>query len=167
VRDQSSTSSAIHVGPAEGQARRIAGAQLITRKVSSEQTGGAYSLFEIAVEPKGASQPHIQHREDESFYVLEGQFEFLIEGASIETGPGSLIYVPKGHLHAFNNVGTADGRILVGQTPGGVHERFVEEAGKPVATEEAASEATEQPPEVESLAVIGAEYGVEIVSPPP
>ena len=62
VGDLSSTSSATYVGPGEGQAMRMPGAQLFTRKVSSEQTGGAYSLFEVAVEPKGASQHHIQHR---------------------------------------------------------------------------------------------------------
>ena len=162
VRDLSST---VHVGPAEGQAVRMAGAQLITRKVSSEQTGGAYSLFEVAVEPNGGSQPHIQHREDECFYVLEGQFEFVIEGASIEVGPGSLIYVPKGNLHAFKNVGRATGRLLVNQTPGGLYERFIEEMGKLLATEEAAfPTAEEPPPEAERLSAIGAEYGVETVS---
>ena len=169
VRDLSSSKSSntVHVGPKEGRTVRMAGAQLITCKVSSEQTGGAYSLFEIVVEPKGGSQPHIQHREDECFYVLEGQFEFVIEGASIEVGPGSLIYVPKGNLHAFNNVGTATGRLLVSQTPGGLHESFIEEAGKLLATEKATSSAEEEVPEVERQFAIGAEYGVEIVLPPP
>lgn len=159
VRDPSGT---VHVGPAEGRTVRMAGGQLSTRKVSSEQTGGAYSLFEFAVEPKGGSAPHIQHREDECFYVLEGKFEFLIEGTSIEAGTGSLIYVPKGNLHAFKNVGETTGRLLVSQTPGGLHERFIEVTGKR-APEEAASLAMEKPPEVvERLAAIGAEYGVEM-----
>ena len=163
MRDLSTT---VHVGPAEGRAVPMTRAQLITRKVSSEQTGDAYSLFEVAVEPKGGSQPHIQHRENECFYVLEGEFEFVIEGASIEASAGSLIYVPKGKLHAFKNVGTATGRILVSQTPGGLHERFIEEAGKLLATCEGASPEAEEPAEVERLFAIGEQYGVEIVSPP-
>ncbi len=164
MRDRSS--GTVHVGPAQGRAVWMPRAQLVTRKVSSEQTGGAYSLFEVAVEPAGSSAPHVQHREDECFYVLEGEFEFLIEGARIEADTGSLIYVPKGNLHAFKNVETTTGRLLVSQTPGGLHERFIEEAGDP-ATDEAASLAKQEAPDAERLAAIGAEYGVEIVPPLP
>ena len=164
VRDPSSTiSSAVHGAPAEGRAVRMAGAQLVTLKVSSKQTGGAYSLFEVAVAPKGGSQPHVQHREDECFYVLEGRFEFLHEDVRIAAGPGSLVYVPKGNLHTFENVGDTIGRMLVSQTPGGVYEGFVEEVGEP-ATVEAVPSAMEGQPNAERLAEIGAEYGVEIVS---
>jgi quercetin dioxygenase-like cupin family protein len=46
------------------------------RKVPSRRTGGAYSLFEVAT-PPGSGPPHVQHREAEAFYVLEGEFEFL------------------------------------------------------------------------------------------
>jgi mannose-6-phosphate isomerase-like protein (cupin superfamily) len=138
--------------------------QLITRKVGSEQTGGAYSLFEVAVSPGGGSQPHVQHREDECFYVLEGEFEFLIESARIVVGPGSLVYVPKGNLHAFNNEGEGVGRMLVSQTPGGVYEGFVEEAGEP-ATGEAVPTAVEEASVAERLITIGAEYGIEVELP--
>jgi hypothetical protein len=103
---------------------------------------------------------------DECYYVLEGRFEFLIEGARIEAGVRSLIYVPKGCLHAFKNVGETTGRLLMSQTPGGLHERFIEEAGKP-ATDEAKSPATEELRDVERLTAIGTEYGVEIVPPAP
>ena len=165
VRDPSSTSSsAVHGAPAEGRAVRMAGAQLLTLKVSSEQTGGAYSLFEFAVSPGGGSQPHVQHREDEGFYVLEGEFEFLIEDARIDVGPGSLVYVPKGNLHAFENVGKTTGRMLVSQTPGGAYEGFVEEVGEP-ATGEAVPTAVEEAPDAERLITIGAEYGIEVELP--
>jgi len=164
VRDPSSTSSsAVHVAPAEGRAVRMAGAQLVTRKVSSDQTGGAYSLFEVTVGAGGGEGPHIQHREDECFYVLEGRFGFVVEDEQIEAGPGSLVYVPKGVLHAFENAGDTTGRMLVSQTPGGVYEGFVEEAGEP-ATGEAVPSAMEGKPNAERLAEIGAQYGVETVS---
>ena len=163
VREQSNT---IYLGPREGQTVRMSGAQLLTCKVSGEQTGGAYSLFEAAVGPGGGPLPHIQHREDECFYVLEGRFEFVIEGARIEVGTGSLIYVSKGNLHAFENTGTTTGRLLVSQTPGGGYEGFVEQVGEP-ATGEITPAAMESLKEAEKLAAVGAEYGVEIVSPPP
>lgn len=164
VRDPSR--SPVHVGPGEGKAVWMAGLQLVTRKVSSEQTGGAYSLFEVAVGPSGGEEPHIQHREDECFYVLEGRFEFVVEGTGIEAGPGLLVYVPKGALHAFRNAGKTTGRMLVSQTPGGAYEGFVEEVGEP-AIGEATPPATEEPPNVERLAAMGAEYGLEIASPLP
>ncbi len=160
------SSSAVHVGPAEGRAVWMPEAQLITRKVSSEQTGGAYSLFEVAVEPEGGWAPHVQHREDECFYVLEGRFEFLIEGAKIKAHVGSLIYVPKGILHTFENVGETTGRMLVSQTPGGLHERFIEEAGKQ-ATDEATSPPAVGQRVVGRLAAIGVEYGLEMVPSAP
>ena len=163
MRDFSSSNTA-HVGPLEGQALRMPEAQLITRKVSSEQTGGAYSLFEVAVESKGSSQPHIQHREDECFYVLEGEFEFLIEGATIEAGPGSLIYVPRGNLHAHRNVGEESAKMLVTQTPGGLYERFFEEVGEPK-TDRPTLPVSEKPLDVEAVIAIAAQYGIEMIPP--
>ena len=143
------------------------GAQLVTRKVSSEQTGGAYSLFEVTVAPTGGEGPHIQHREDECFYVLKGRFEFLHEDVRLAAGPGSLIYVPKGKLHAFENVGETTGRMLVSQTPGGEYEGFVGEVGEP-ATGEGKLPAPEGPTNnADRLVTIGAEYGVEMASPLP
>ena len=139
----------------------MAQAQLVTRKVGREQTGGAYSLFEVAVGPGGRELPHVQHREDECFYVLEGDFEFFVEGARIEAGVGSLIYVPRGNLRAFQNVGETTGRMLVSQTPGGAYEGFVEEVGEP-AIGEVVSLAVEQASHAEKLVRVGAEYGIEV-----
>ncbi len=166
VKDPSSTGT-VRVGPGEGQTVRMPRLQLITRKVDSEQTGGAYSLFEVVVGPSGGSQPHVQHREDECFYMLEGEFEFIVEGARIEAGPGSLVYVPKGNLHAFRNTGETTGRMLVSQTPGGLYEGFVEEVGTPAAGEGVPPETKEPPEDVERLAAVGALHGVEMVPPLP
>lgn len=161
-------SGTTHLGPGEGRAVRMPGAQLLTRKVSSEQTGGAYSLFEAAVRPGGGPAPHIQHEEDECFYVLEGVFEFLIEDVKIEAGPGSLLYVPKGNLHAFENVGETTGKLMMSQTPGGLHERFIEELGEETREPkpgEAGSPTVFPSTGFERLAAIGAECGVEVVWP--
>jgi mannose-6-phosphate isomerase-like protein (cupin superfamily) len=106
--------------------------ELVTYKVTAEQTGGAYSLFEVMSRPEeGGPPPHVQHREEEAFYVLEGEYEFLVEGRILRAGTGSLLYVPRGNLHAHRNVGEGVGRMLVNQTPGGLHERFFEEVGEP------------------------------------
>ena len=162
----SGTGGVVRVGPAEGWAARMPGVRLVTLKVSGDRTGGAYSLFEVAVGPGGGEGPHVQHREDECFYVLEGRFGFVVEGEEIEAGPGSLVYVPKGNLHAFRNAGETTGRMLVSQTPGGAYERFVEEVGEP-ATGETTTPAKDDPPEAGRLAAAGAEYSVEMVAPLP
>ena len=168
VRDQgrigSIAAGGFRIGPAEGRATRMPGAQLVTRKVGSDQTGGAYSLFEVTVGAGGGEGPHIQHREDECFYVLEGRFGFVVEGEQIEAGPGSLVYVPKGVLHAFENAGETTGRMLVSQTPGGAYESFIEEVGSPEAGEGVPPETEEPMDNVRRLAAVGALYGVEMVS---
>ena len=168
VRDQgrirSIAAGGFRIGSAEGRATRMPGAQLVTRKVGSDQTGGAYSLFEVTVGVEGGEGPHVQHREDECFYVLEGRFGFAVEGGQIEAGPGSLVYVPKGNLHAFENTGNTTGRMLASQTPGGIYEGFVEEVGEP-ATGEVVPPAVEEVPDAERLIIIGAEYGIEVELP--
>src|SRR5918992_4954247 len=92
-----------HIRPGEGRSLRVLG-EVVTYKITSERTGGAYSLFEVATQPGGGPPPHVQHREDESFYVLEGQFELLSGKETLRLGAGSLLYVPKGTLHSHKNV---------------------------------------------------------------
>ena len=148
----------------EGRSLWVLG-ELITFKTTSERTGGAYSLFEVTTQPGGGVLPHVQHREDESFYVLEGEYEFLEDEGTTRAGAGSLIYVPRGNLHAHKNVGTTTGRLLVSQTPGGLHERFIEEVGEP-ATEKSRPPIAEGWQGVGRIVKIAAEYGIEIPPPP-
>ena len=135
--------------------------ELLTYKIPSQRTGGAYSLFEVATHPGAGPPPHVQHREDESFYVLEGEYEFLIEGRTLRAMVGSLLYIPKGTLHAHKNIGLGMGKMLVTQTPGGLYERFFEEVGKPV-DGEAGSLVEEGRLNSKTIAAIGVEYGIEI-----
>ena len=164
VRDPSSTSSsAVHVAPAEGRAMRMAGAQLVTRKVSSDQTGGAYSLFEATTHSGSGPPPHVHHREDEAYYVLEGEYEFMVDDHTIKAGAGSLIYVPKGTLHTHKNVGDGVGRMLLTQTPGGLYELFFQKAGRPADGDDGGPLAFEDLPHAERWIVeVAAEHGTEI-----
>src|SRR5918998_5210432 len=110
-----------HVRPAEGKrSLRIFG-ELMTCKVTSDQTGGAYSLFEVTTRPGEGPPPHVHHREDEYFYVLEGEYEFSSGEGIIRVGAGSLLCVPRGALHAHKKVDEAAGRQLATQTPGGLY----------------------------------------------
>ena len=156
--------SVTHVPPGDGRSLWVL-SELMTNKVTSDQTGGAYSLFEVATQPGGDVLPHVQHREDEAFYVLEGEYEFLVEGHTIRAGAGSLLYVPKGTLHAHKNVGAEVGRMLVGQTPGGLYERFFEEVGEEVTSKVVVPSVKEVPPEAARIVMTAARYGIEIALP--
>jgi quercetin dioxygenase-like cupin family protein len=153
-----------HVPPGEGRSLWVLG-ELVTYKTTSEQTGGAYSLFEVTTQPGAGPPPHVQHREDESFYVLEGEYEFLDDTrGTTRAGAGSLIYVPRGNLHAHKNVGTTTGRMLLSQTPGGLHECFFEEVGEPT-IDGSEPLVSEGPQDMKRIIAIAVKYGIEI--PPP
>ncbi len=156
----------LQVPPGEGSKSLWVLGELMTYKITSYQTGGAYSLFEVVTHPEEDGPPlHVQHREDEAFWVLEGEYEFVIEGRTMRVGAGSLIYVPRGNLHAHKNMREEPGRLLVSLTPGGSHERFFEEIGEP-ATGESWPPVSEGPQDMGKVAAIAAEYGIKILDPP-
>ena len=95
-------------------------------KVESKDTLGAYSLAEFTVAPGSGPVPHRHSREDESFYILEGQLEFRIGERIIAAAPGSFLFAPRGIPHAFKNVGTTSARGLVIISPAGL-EKFFDE----------------------------------------
>jgi quercetin dioxygenase-like cupin family protein len=138
--------------------------ELLTYKVPSQRTGGAYTLFEVSTQPGAGPPPHVHHREDESYYVLEGEYEFLGDSYSMKVETGSLIYVPRGVLHAHKGAGDHSGRMLLIQTPGGLYERFFENVGKPAYREESFIDIADQP-DMEKVVEVAAEYGIEIQQP--
>ena len=156
-----------HLLPGEGTRSLWVLGELVTYKVPSRQTGGAYALFEVTTQQGSGPPPHINHREDESFYVLEGEYEFLTGGETMRAAAGSLIYVPKGALHAHKNVGEGVGKLLLSQTPGGLYELFFEKAGTLADGEDGEPPAFERRPDIKRRVVeVAAEHGIEIPPPP-
>jgi quercetin dioxygenase-like cupin family protein len=94
--------------------------------VTGEQTGGAYFAMEAIVPPGGGPPPHIHLNEDETFYVVEGECDFLLGDRTITAGVGDFVSVPRGNVHRFHNAGTAPTRLILTFTPSGI-ERFFEE----------------------------------------
>jgi quercetin dioxygenase-like cupin family protein len=102
-----------------------------TFKVVGEDTGGALTLFVDFVPPQGGPPPHIHHREEEAFYLLEGELEFQAEeDRTLTVDAGSFLYIPKGTVHGFKNFGVEDARMLTILTPAGI-EGFFFEGGRP------------------------------------
>lgn len=101
---------------------------LLTLISPATNTGGAYSLWESMNPPGTGVPPHIQHREDESFYVLEGTYTFWTDEGTRQVGPGEFLLAPRGTPHGFQNEGPGQARMLIMQSPGGIHERYFAEA---------------------------------------
>ena len=139
------------------------GGDRITVKLTSEDTGGVYSVAEEISPPQGGPPPHIHSQEDETFYVLEGEVEFLLGEDTIVAGAGSCAYAPRGTLHTFKKVGTSPSRVLFVLNPGGF-EKFFLEAGEPAPE---GSSPPEGEPDVGRIVEIGQRYGLEIPPPPP
>jgi quercetin dioxygenase-like cupin family protein len=131
-------------------------------KVSAAQTGGSFSLLEVRMQ-KGVGTPLHRHEEDEeTFIVLDGAMAFLARGKRIDAGPGEIVYLPGGEVHAWR-AESAIARFLIIATP--QHEAFYRDACIP-------APALEQPPDagIVDLSIIvpaGQRHGVEIVGPPP
>jgi mannose-6-phosphate isomerase-like protein (cupin superfamily) len=157
----SHSQSGTYVSPGEGESVWLVG-DLITVKVASEDTDGAFSIAEETTPPQGGPPPHLHQQEGEVLYVLEGEVEFLVGERTIRAGTGSCAYIPKRTLHTFKNVGTSHSRVLAILTPGGL-DKFFLEAGEPAME---GSSAPKGEPDVGRIVEIGQKYGLEIPPPP-
>lgn len=149
------------VGPDEGDAYWFLGA-LATIKASTESTGGHVAVIEHLA-PRGHGSPlHVHTREDEWFYVLEGELTFWVDGEVSVASAGSFAYGPKGLAHTFI-VSSELARFLLVTEPAGF-ERFTRALGEP-ADREIPPPATE-PPDVEGLTKLATTFGLQILGPP-
>jgi mannose-6-phosphate isomerase-like protein (cupin superfamily) len=96
-------------------------------KVRAEQTDGAYSILELTLPPGAGAPLHVHYREDEIFYVAEGECEIQSDGKTSTAETGSVVVLPKGLPHAFRNPGAVPTRLVITAVPGGL-EKFFEES---------------------------------------
>ena len=96
---------------------------LFTVLADSEETGGQYGLIE-SLSPKGTEPPrHVHSREDETFYLLEGEITFFIGEETYEATPGTFVSAPRGLPHSYT-FDTEVIRMLVFVAPGGFEDFF-------------------------------------------
>ncbi len=77
----------------------------VTALVTGRQSEGKLAIFEQSMVRNACVHLHINHREDESFYLIEGNYRFEVGGLLHELGPGSHIFIPRGVSHRFQYVG--------------------------------------------------------------
>jgi quercetin dioxygenase-like cupin family protein len=95
-------------------------------KLAGSDTGDAVAVIHLTV-PKLSGPPlHRHSREEEWFYVLEGELTWEVDGKRYVGKPGSSVFAPRGSVHAYQNFHDEAARILVMVTPAG-HDRFFQE----------------------------------------
>ena len=146
----------------EGEALWFFGSLAIV-KASSETTAGRVTVVEHLA-PKGSGPPvHVHHREDEWFFIMEGELTFWVGGRTIEARTGSFVYGPRDTPHTFT-VTAPQARSIVVTEPAGF-EKFMRALGEP------AKELTVPPtgiplPSRDRIMAAAAEFGLEILGPP-
>ncbi len=144
---------ALVVPPGSGAQLLVLGDKM-TVKLHGRDTGGAFTMIESVCDPDVGPPLHIHHREDEAFYVIAGEFEFVCNGERTVGGPGTVARLPRGVAHRFKNIGAGPGRLLITLTPAGLEEFFAEVGGL----------TAEQQADHPRLLEIAGRYGLEFVA---
>ena len=125
-----------------------------TIKLATQQTQGEFTLLEVITPPGGGPPPHYHLNHDELFMLLEGRVSFFLQNRWTEFGPGGVVFVPRGSIHAFRNVGDVPARQLGLVTPSGLEDAIARcdlEFARPGG------------PEMNRIVEINAEYGTHFV----
>lgn len=136
---------------------------LTTIKADGVATGGRVMVTE-QLAPRGSGSPlHVHHREDEWFYVLEGELTIWVAGTTVVAGPGAFVFGPRDVPHTFI-VSSDRARFLLVTEPAGF-EGFIRALATPAAAREIPPAPT-APPDMEPVLRAAADHGLEILGPP-
>ena len=87
-----------------------------TIKVLTSETDGSYTILDVIHPPDIGPSLHIHPKGPETFYIVEGDYEFILDGKSVMGKPGDIIFVPKEAPHRFV-VGHKGGHALIISPP--------------------------------------------------
>jgi len=133
-------------------------------KVTAENTRGIFSIVETLIKPGMGPVPHRHSREDEGFYILEGQEEYRVSDRVILASAGSFVFAPRGVPHAYKNVGSTTSRHITIITPSGL-KNFLDERNA-LRKELSATDSTYQRRLKTLIDKYGLEYNAEWSFPP-
>jgi quercetin dioxygenase-like cupin family protein len=130
---------------------------------TGEDTDGRYALWEAIVPPGGGPPPHVHSREEEGFFILEGEITLTVNGERIVAKAGTFANMPVGTPHSFKNESSKPAKMLISVVPAGLEKMFFE-SGVPLPE----GSTTALPPtkeEIEKLLAVAPRYGIEIKLP--
>ena len=150
--------------PTEGRTIAVVG-DVYRFLATGDNTHGTYAMWEAIVPPGGGPPPHVHSREEEGFYILEGEITVQAGDKRIVATAGMFVNMPIGLPHSFKNESSKPAKMLIMVAPAGLENMFFE-VGVPLAE----GSTTALPPtqeEIDKLLKIAPKYGIEILLPHP
>lgn len=135
---------------------------LNTFLATGKETGGQFSLFDLVIPPQTVLPPQIHSREDQAFYILDGDLTLQLGNQTTVATPGTFVYLPKDRPQGFQNLGMTPVHMLLLTTPSGF-EGFLTEEGNPVTDR---SNPPAPPQDLSTIAPIASKYGIQLALPP-
>jgi quercetin dioxygenase-like cupin family protein len=152
----------VAVRSGEGEARWWFGA-LAEIKATAADTGGQMTIVEVTEHPGAEAPLHVHHRDDEGFWILEGEVTFEVGDETIEARGGDYVFGPRHIPHRFT-VGNRGCRMLFILVPGGI-EDVIRATSEPAPSRTLPAPSDEAPTaeEVEGVKAIVREHGYELL----
>lgn len=123
--------------------------------ITSADSGGAVTIFQMNALPQSGPFLHVHHREDEWYFVIDGNFRFRAGDNEYALTQGSSIWLPRGVPHVWANIEKTEGKMLLMCQPGGF-EHFFDEIGTVPQNEKSP----------DRMRMLMAKYGMEMLGPP-
>lgn len=152
----------VTVRSGQGEARWWFGG-LAEIKATAADTGGQMSIVEVTEHPGAEAPLHVHHRDDEGFWILEGDVTLYVGDKAIHASAGDYVFGPRDIPHRFT-VGPRGCRMLFIMVPGGFEE-LVRATSEPAPRRTLPPPSDEEPsPEViEGLKATVKELGYELL----
>jgi mannose-6-phosphate isomerase-like protein (cupin superfamily) len=141
-----------------GKARKLnVLGHIVNVMLGSAETQGDSFVFEVITPAGHFVPPHIHEHEDEYGYIIEGAYQFFLDGRTYEAKTGDVLYCPRYVSHGFRNIGSTPGKTIWIGTPGANDEHLFNELGALPA---------DAPPDMQKLVGIFSKYGMQVLPPP-
>jgi quercetin dioxygenase-like cupin family protein len=130
--------------------------------LTGDDSNGSASVFEVRV-PAGEKLAAPAHKNDayeEILYGIEGVLTWTVDGRPIEVGPGQALCIPRGAVHRFDNLGSADARQLAVISPAIMGPAYFREAAEVI------SAASGGPPDRARMTDVFRRHGMTVAGPP-
>ena len=137
-----------------GNKLNVLGIPMVIR-IHGRDTDGVVSVVESHDVTGGGPPPHIHRREEETFQILEGEYEWTVGGKTFTAQKGTTIFAPRGIAHTYRYLGKTPGRLMCVITPSGF-EGFLEEI---------AALPSQHQQDIPRVIEIAGKYGLELLPP--
>lgn len=140
------------VYPDQAPAHGVPGGETISILLNGEQTGGRFALLHGEFNPGNGAPLHLHHREDETFYILEGVLDMQVGQEKETASAGSTVFRPKEIPHDFWNNSHQITRAVALVAPAGFENYFTE----------VYDIFAQEKPDMQAFQALAKKYGMEV-----